>query len=118
LRRSYLDLWFLSLEFTIKYENNKSITGANTCLAVIGCWNLVTKVRVGSIGFADWDPINDNSYTNNQIHLQFHVSRFNDIISILRYEKPLTLKIDTTSSNGWIATSDSAYEPVGEQEPK
>ena len=41
------------------------------------------------------------------------MSRFDDVITILRYEKPLYLLM-TRDLIGWIGTSD--LEPVGEQE--
>jgi hypothetical protein len=39
--------------------------------------------------------------------------RFEEVIATMRYEKPLYLALNTTSSVGWLGTSD---EPVGEQE--
>ena len=46
--------------------------------------------------------------------IHYALSRFDDVIEILRQEKPLYLYLDTTSGIGIIATTDK--EPVGEQE--
>ena len=48
--------------------------------------------------------------------LNFHypISRFNDIVNILRYEKPLYLLMITHSWSGGLVTDE--LEPVGEQE--
>ncbi len=46
--------------------------------------------------------------------IHYSLSRFNDVIEILRQEKPLYLYLDTTSGIGILATTDK--EPVGEQE--
>jgi len=51
-----------------------------------------------------------------KITIRYHIDRFNDIINILRYEKPLKIYIDTESLIGGISTGTS--EPVGEQEPQ
>ena len=45
--------------------------------------------------------------------IYYPMSRFDDVITILRYEKPLYLLM-TRDLIGWIGTSD--LEPVGEQE--
>ena len=51
---------------------------------------------------------------NETIQLYFKMSQFNDIISILRYEKPLKIVYNTEQKWGFIATG--SHEPVGEQE--
>ena len=51
-----------------------------------------------------------------KITIRYHIDRFNDIINILRYEKPLKIYLDTESLIGGISTGTS--EPVGEQEQK
>ena len=44
----------------------------------------------------------------------FPVSRFNDVITTLRYEKPLVFNFNTANGIGTFGTS--TQEPVGEQE--
>jgi hypothetical protein len=47
--------------------------------------------------------------------IHFSISKFNDIINILRFEKPLYLFLNTTNWIGILATDN--LEPTGEQEP-
>ena len=54
------------------------------------------------------------SYPEPSIH--YPLSRFNDVINILREEKPLYLLLNLTNMIGTLATSD--IEPVGEEEGK
>jgi len=66
----------------------------------------------GSISFyKDDDTVPPNNRDNFKIH--YPISQFDDVIKILRYEKPLYLLM-TRDLIGWIGTSDQ--EPVGEQE--
>lgn len=57
-------------------------------------------------------PPNRNSASGPSIH--YPVSRFNDIISILRYEEPLYLFLNLNNLVGIIATEEQ--EPIGEEE--
>ncbi|MBN1929088.1 MAG: hypothetical protein JW764_06065 [Chlorobiaceae bacterium] len=52
------------------------------------------------------------SYPEPSIH--YPLRRFNDIVSILREEKPLYLHLNLDNKIGTIATSD--LEPAGEEE--
>lgn len=56
----------------------------------------------------------ENQDTVNGIYLYFRMSRFADVMSILKDEQPLFLNLDTLSKVGYIATSS---EPVGQLEP-
>ena len=96
--------------YVIRYRN-KGDQFANA-LAYIECW--YHQSQVGVIRFwADTDP--HDSYTqSNMINLNFGISRFNDVVSLLRYEKPLLLVFDSTSKIGGIDTK--TVEPIGEQE--
>jgi hypothetical protein len=47
------------------------------------------------------------------IYLYYEIKRFSDIYTILRYEKPLQIYVNSVSGHGEILTTD---EPVGEQE--
>jgi hypothetical protein len=69
---------------------------------------------VAYISFFDTTPLPDNSYTNNLINIHFPISRFNDVIGILRYEKPLRIQFDTSKLEGYIQTKE--MELIGEQE--
>jgi hypothetical protein len=46
--------------------------------------------------------------------IHYKLSQFNDIISILRYEKPLYLFLNLDNMVGLLSTEE--YEPVGEEE--
>ena len=70
---------------------------------------------VGRIVFFKDDstiPSNANYSSGPSIH--YHLKRFNDIILILRYEKPLYLFLNLDNLIGILATGDK--EPVGEEE--
>lgn len=51
--------------------------------------------------------------SNDNIVLHYHISRFNDIINILRYEKPLYIYIETDNWGRGILTDP---EGIGEEE--
>ncbi len=74
-------------------------------------------LSIGYIYFTEKLPTSKN-YINSEgkITLRYHIDRFNDIVNILRYEKPLKIYLDTESLIGGISTGD--FEPVGEQEPQ
>ena len=48
------------------------------------------------------------------VHLRYSLSQFNDVIDMLRYEKPLYLRLSTPSLVGFLAPEEA--EPVGEEE--
>jgi hypothetical protein len=73
--------------------------------------------QVGSLSFMiDREDVQDNDYDNDQILLFFHIDRFKEIISTLRYESPLFLMLNTDSLEGALITKE--LEPVGEEESK
>jgi hypothetical protein len=59
-------------------------------------------------------PIPANAPLGGVPVLNYPMNRFEDIMSILRYEKPLNVTLNEANGIGTIATSD---EPVGELEP-
>ena len=81
--------------------------------ALIQCFN--GAQIVGQIMFyKDGSKHPLNKTKNGIIGLYYPISRFNDIITILRYEKPLHLAFETDSRRGHIGTITS--EPTGEEE--
>jgi hypothetical protein len=54
-----------------------------------------------------------NQSTANGIYLYFRIARFSDVMTMLKYEKPLYLALNTDTDAGYIGTSN---EPTGEQE--
>lgn len=73
-------------------------------------------VRVGQLFFYNTSPIPDNSYaeTVDVIFLNYQITQFNDVITILREESPLEIWFDRDNNAGYIATAN--YERVGEEE--
>ena len=71
---------------------------------------------VGALVFdKDGGSFPSNTVTSNGIlYLRYTLSQFNDVIEILRYEKPLYLRLSTPSLVGYLATEEA--EPVGEEE--
>lgn len=64
--------------------------------------------------YKDGQNVPPNSNLPSGPSLHYPLSRFNDIVSILRYEKPLYLFLNTANNIGHLATSQN--EPVGDQE--
>jgi hypothetical protein len=83
----------------------------------IDCFN-DKKETVGYIKFYDRELIPPNliigSSPNYKPVINFHVSRFSDIIGLLRYEKPLILYMNQNTLEGAVVAN--SYEPIGEQE--
>jgi hypothetical protein len=80
--------------------------------AYITCWK--DRVAVGTIVFVDDESqLPSNKDYNGRPVLYYPLSRFNDLINILRYEKPLYIWLNTDNLMGNIGTT---LEPVGEQE--
>jgi hypothetical protein len=71
-------------------------------------------VRKGIIYFLpDHVTLPSNINTINGIYLYYRSSRFNDVMTLLKEEKPLFLSLNTVSLVGHVGTG---IEPVGEQE--
>ncbi len=64
--------------------------------------------------FKDESTIPDNANYSSGPSIHYPLSRFNDVINILRQEKPLYLFLNLNNKIGIVATSDR--EPVGEEE--
>jgi len=81
--------------------------------AEIDCFNDENE-RAGIIYFfPDNVPLLPNQNTVNGIYLYYKLSRFADVMKMLKEEKPLYLYLNTVTSSGYIGTG---FEPVGEQE--
>ncbi len=81
--------------------------------ALVYCYQ--GNTYVGRVVFFKDDsaiPANANYASGPSIH--YPLSRFNDIILILRYEKPLYLFLNLANLIGIVATEER--EPVGEEE--
>ncbi|MDJ0783310.1 MAG: hypothetical protein QNJ22_15140 [Desulfosarcinaceae bacterium] len=88
--------------------------GGGNLVACLSCYTSSPWQYVGRLVFyADHVPPNATS-GENLPSLHFSAAQFNDVIDILRYEKPLFLRMDTDTLSGDLATSS---EEIGEQEP-
>ena len=88
---------------------------ANNINASIDCYDNAT--RVGSIVFfGDGSGLPKNSVNSDGTLTLYHfISRYNDVITTLRFEGPLFIAVN--SDTGWGYIGQSTLEPVGEQEP-
>jgi hypothetical protein len=81
--------------------------------AEIDCFS-DTGVRVGILFFypdTAARPANENTISG--LYLHYALSRFGDIMAMLKEEKPLYLHFDSATKLGYVATG---FEPIGEQE--
>ena len=98
--------------YTLEYIGGDSLQ-SGTAGAMINCYK--NNELVGLIQFfKDNVIIPANQVINGQIQLHYEMNRFNDVITTLRYEKPLFLLVNTDNGFGYIGTGQT--EPVGEQE--
>jgi hypothetical protein len=80
---------------------------------IIDCYNGPT--HVAKLCFHRNEPLPPNLLASgNVIYLRYLISQFNDIVEILRNEKPLYVQLSTPDLKGFIATS--GFETVGENE--
>lgn len=69
---------------------------------------------IGTLRLVDESPLTKNiTNQDGTFDIFYHINRFNGIINILRYEKPLWVSIDTQFKSGQIQ---AVREPVGEEE--
>ena len=70
--------------------------------------------RIGTLRLVDQSLLPENIINQDgTFDIFYHIDRFNDIINILRYEKPLWVSIDTQFKSEQIQ---AVREPVGEEE--
>lgn len=99
--------------YLVNYIGGTTLQGKGSG-ATIQCYN--GNQMVGLIEFfADHVTMPANSTANGQVILYYEMSRFGDVMNILRYEKPLMLAVNNDTKFGYIGTSTT--EPVGEEEP-
>ena len=72
------------------------------------------KQHIGKLIFVDMSPLPNNIvHSNNEFDAFYHLDRFNDIVNILRYEKPIGIYFDNDYKRFEIQAT---REPVGEEE--
>jgi hypothetical protein len=97
--------------YSVQYSSYKE-NGVDRTIASIRCKD--GDILVGVVYFHDIYPLPENNINNNIIKMNLHISRFNEVITFLRYEKPLQLAFESTRKISDIRTP--GIEPVGEQE--
>ncbi len=80
--------------------------------ALIYCYK--GSKHVGQINFEEDHKLAQNSSESFGPVINYPISRFNDVMTILKEEKPLCLFLNTTNGIGIVSTVDR--EPVGEEE--
>ena len=61
--------------------------------------------RIGTLRLVDQSLLPENIINQDgTFDIFYHIDRFNDIINILRYEKPLWVSIDSNFKSGQIQT--------------
>lgn len=90
-------------------------SGPDSLAARIDCLT-ATGGLAGIVSFhADGTQVPPNGTTvGNVIFLRFPLSRFADVVDIVRNERPLALRLDTDTRVGFLATTTD--EPAGEGE--
>ena len=99
--------------YTVYYITGNSPAIGFPQSAEIDCFT-DTNERAGAIYFyPDGGTLPANQDTVNGIYLYYFLSRFADVMTMLKEEKPLYLYLDTGNKAGYVGTG---TEPVGEQE--
>jgi hypothetical protein len=97
-------------QYRIQYLSQ---AGVGKIKAKISCF--FVEKEVGRLYFfEDGYNLSPASITaDNVISMSFHISQFNDVIGILRYEEPVFISFNEKSNMGTIYTG---KEPTGEEE--
>ena len=103
-------------EYRLKYGD----TETDRTAALLACYK--DSSLVGLIQFVKegmevkrHEAVRENEEAPEIPLIRFPISRFDDVITTLRYEKPLFIEIDTETGYGGVRTT---MEPVGEDEGK
>jgi hypothetical protein len=104
----YID--YDSLDLNVPNPRN---TGTESRASIV-CYN--KNDLAGVINFYDHQPPPVNSHIGSRhphININFHISRFDDMINILRNQRSLSIWFDFDSLDGGLTTG---VEPIGRQE--
>ena len=108
--------------YLINYVGGRTLQDGGPA-ATIDCSTLVVRagipqlIRSGSISFfADSrvTPANQYMAAEDTIQLYYEMSRFGDVVDILRYNKPLQIVVNTDTGYGYIGNAQA--EATGQQE--
>lgn len=95
-----------------KYKISYYTGNSGLIAAIINLYS--DSVRVGTINFYKEGEILGTNSSGDSIRVYTQIERFNDIVTILRYEKPLYINFVEETLAGFISTGS---EDAGEQEP-
>jgi hypothetical protein len=103
-------------EYRLKYGHSETDETA----ALLACYK--NSVLVGLVQFvkegvdaSSHKLVREDADAPEIPLLRFSILRFNDVITTMRYEKPLYIEFDDETLHGGIRTT---MEPVGEEEGK
>ncbi|HMK54264.1 MAG TPA: hypothetical protein VK444_05725 [Methanobacteriaceae archaeon] len=105
--------WIAFDRYTINYTAGKALQSKESGADIV-CFNGNNFIGLLRF-FSDSTIIPDNQrLSDGTIYLYYEMSRFNDVMTLIRYEKPLFLAINADTKYGYIGCGQ--LEPVGEQE--
>jgi hypothetical protein len=102
-------------EYVLMHSLNKA--GSINCIACFNKGSNIGDIDFYRKGEVPVSKILVNNEKRFVFHLYCEIDRFQDIITTLRYEKPLDIFLSWDSNNNVIdAVISTAHEPTGEQE--
>lgn len=94
------------------YFYSPALANPSPVVAMVSCYS--AKTFVGNlIFFKEGTPLYENQINGNVIFLFYTNNRFADLMTTLREESPLFLRINDGNFGGMVTTN---REPVGEEE--
>lgn len=106
---------FIKAQFDRYLLSYKAWGEEQNVMASLSCWTSSPWKQVGRIVFYRNEVPANTLYSNDLPSLHFNISEFSDVLGILRYEKPLFLRMNTEQP--WHADLATSSEEIGEQEP-
>jgi hypothetical protein len=106
---------FMVLYSSLDLGDKNPQTNGTKSAATIVCYQ--GNQLVGVLSFHERQPPPVNSYRGSRvphINLNFHISRFNEIMNLIRYQRPLTIWFDVSRSDGGLSSGE--IEDIGQQE--
>jgi hypothetical protein len=106
--REQIDRYIINYASSRNVTNDPPNTEFSTCTAYISCYKKMDKF-IGHIIFYDSEVVPKNEYFGSSPNylaiINFHISRFNDIINILRNEELIFLHLNLNTLDGEISAN-------------
>jgi hypothetical protein len=105
--REQIDRYIINYASSRNVTHDPPNTEFSTCTAYITCYNKDNKF-IGHLIFYDSDVVPVNEYFNPPPHsaiINYHISRFNDVINILRNEELIFLHLNLNTLDGEISAN-------------